>query len=158
MDESSTAPDDPASLAAIRPGARFRSEPEVLTAEDAVWFGRRFGGGPGADPWLVAALTMRGVLASGLAAHAEIVGIGIDLRWRGAVRPGDRLWVEVEVVEARPAALHPNGVLFRVRCFTFAQPRRAVQLMKARLLALPSGPSESERMSIASPRGRIRAI
>src|SRR5690606_40000412 len=61
-------------------------------------------GGLIASGWQVAALSMRLFIQSGGYGETPIVGLAIDeLRWKKPVRPGDRLHVVREVIDARPS-------------------------------------------------------
>src|ERR1700733_14629219 len=73
-------------------------------------------GGLAVSGWHTAAATMRLLVESGLKPAGSIVGAGFDeLRWPRAVRPGDELRIESEVLEARPSKSRPEQGLIKVR-------------------------------------------
>ncbi len=94
----------------FRPGQRFRSPPQTISAEEIKEFARQFDpqpfhldeaaaasslfGGLAASGWHTAALAMRMNVVGGLPIAGGIIGNGIDeLRWPHPVRPGDTLAV-----------------------------------------------------------------
>jgi len=92
-------------------------------------------GGLAASGWHTAALTMRLLVESDLKPVGGIVGAGFDeLRWPRAVRPGDELRVESEVLEVRPSTSRPERGLLKVRTTTLNQNGEAVQVAVGYLL------------------------
>ena len=98
--------------------------------EEVLAFGRRFDpqlfhtdveaakgteyGGLIASGWHTAALMMRLYSDHYLSRVATLVSPGVDeLRWRRPVRPGDRLWLRVTVLEARSSASRPDRGIVR---------------------------------------------
>ena len=60
------------------------------------------------------------------------IGLGVDeLRWPNAVRPGDVLTVETEIVDLRPSRSKPNYGIIRLRNVTTNQRGEIVQTMLA---------------------------
>ena len=60
------------------------------------------------------------------------IGLGVDeLRWPYAVRPGDVLTVETEIVDLRPSRSKPNYGIIRLRNVTTNQRDEIVQTMVA---------------------------
>ncbi len=56
-----------------------------------------------------------------------ILGIGGELLWPRAVRPGDELRVEIEVLETRSSRSRPGQGLVKLRITTLNQQGDAVQ-------------------------------
>lgn len=113
--------------AAIRTfAAEFDPQPFHLDAAAAR--GTIFGGLV-ASGWHTAALTMRLLVTSDLRPAGGIVGAGFDeLRWSRPVRPGDRLRIDVEVLEVRPSRSRPDQGLVKLRTTTLNQHDEAVQV------------------------------
>ena len=60
------------------------------------------------------------------------IGLGVDeLRWPNAVRPGDALQVETEIVDLRLSRSKPNYGIIRLRNVTTNQRGEIVQTMIA---------------------------
>jgi acyl dehydratase len=75
-----------------------------------------------ASGWHTAALTMRLRVLSELRIAGGWVGLGVEsMRWPKPVKPGDRLRVEVEVLEKRESKSKPDRGIVRVRTSTFNQ-------------------------------------
>jgi acyl dehydratase len=63
------------------------------------------------------------------------IGLGVDeLRWPNAVRPGDVLRVETEILDARLSNSRPNVGIVRLRNTTLNQKNEVVQTMTANAL------------------------
>jgi acyl dehydratase len=72
------------------------------------------------------------------------IGLGVDeLRWPNAVRPGDALQVETEILEARLSQSKPNYGIIRLRNVTKNQRGEIVQTMTAHAM-VPRRTTESE--------------
>src|SRR6202049_3590894 len=84
-----------------------------------------------ASGWHTAAITMRlFVQATNFAEGA--IGLGVDeLRWPNAVRPGDVLRVETEIVDLRSSRSKPSYGIIRLRNVTTNQRGEIVQTMLA---------------------------
>jgi acyl dehydratase len=92
-------------------------------------------GGLAASGWHTAAVTMKLMVESDFKPAGGIIGAGFDeLRWPRPVRPGDRLHVEGEVLEARPSRTNPRQGLIKVRTSTINQNGEAVQISVGNLL------------------------
>jgi acyl dehydratase len=112
--------------------AQFDPQPFHLDDDAAR---QSFFGGLVASGWHTAALTMRLVVDSDFRPAGGIVGAGFDeLRWPLAVRPGDQLQVESEVLEVRPSKSRPQLGLVKVRITTRNQNGDAVQVFVANLV------------------------
>jgi acyl dehydratase len=79
---------------------------------------------------------MRLLVGAGLDVAGGLIGLGVDeLRWPRAVRPGDELRIECEVVEAAPSRSRADRGTVRIRTITLNQAGEPVQSMIATLLA-----------------------
>jgi acyl dehydratase len=84
-----------------------------------------------ASGWHTAAITMR-LFVQTLNFAQGAIGLGVDeLRWPNAVRPGDALQVETEILEARLSQSKPNYGIIRLRNVTKNQRGEIVQTMTA---------------------------
>src|SRR5499433_105966 len=94
-------------------GAEFDPQPfhvDESAARDS------FFRGLAASGWHTAAMTMRLLVDGELKPAGGIIGAGFDeLRWPRAVRPGDELHVESEVLEVRPSKSLPEQGVIKVR-------------------------------------------
>jgi acyl dehydratase len=87
-----------------------------------------------ASGWHTAAITMR-LFVKTLNFAEGAIGLGVDeLRWPNAVRPGDVLHVETEIVEVRPSKSKPDHGIVRLRNVTRNQRGETVQTMFASAL------------------------
>lgn len=109
----------------FHPGQRFRLGRWRVTEEEILEFALQFDPQPfHRDPELARTTAFQGLIASGwqtaglwmrlyceevLLRSSSLGSPGIqEIRWLAPVRPGDRLTGEVEVVESRPSARHPE--------------------------------------------------
>ena len=132
-------------------GTRFRSRDLAVTPEDVADFAGKYDPQPfHLDPiaakdtffkglvasgWHTSALTMRLVVES-LPIAGGVVGGGVDeLRWPGALRPGDTIHIESEVIEARTLRSRSDVALVKFRCLTVNQRGETVQSMMPNLFA-----------------------
>ena len=129
----------------MKVGDRFKSEPLNVTERQVIEFARKFDPqmfhlnrkaaertlfkGLIASGWHTAAITMR-LLVQTLNFAEGAIGLGVDeLRWPDAVRPGDVLTVETEIVGARPSKSKPDRGIIRLRNVTTNQHGEIVQTM-----------------------------
>lgn len=85
-------------------------------------------GGLVASGWHTAALTMRLVTGSEFRSATGTTGLGFDaMRWPAAVRPGDELHIESEVLDLRPSRSRPDYGLMKMRIRTLNQRGEVVQ-------------------------------
>ena len=106
-------------------GRRFRSGRMTVDAAEIVAFARQFDPQPfhlddaaaqgsmfkglAASGWHTLAMTMR-LIVDSLPVAGGVIGSGADgLRWLRPVRPGDELWVEMEVMGSTPSKSRPQG-------------------------------------------------
>src|SRR5881227_2729678 len=89
-----------------------------------------------ASGWHTAAVTMR-LFVQTLNFAEGAIGLGVDeLRWPNAVRPGDALQVETEIVDLRVSRSKPSHGVVRLRNVTVNQRGEIVQTMSASALVL----------------------
>src|SRR5437879_4294364 len=128
-------------------GDRFKSATYEVTEEQIISFAREFDPQPFhldsavarqtlfkgliASGWHTAAITMR-LFVQTLNFAEGAIGLGVDeLRWPNAVRPGDLLTVETEILEVRPSRSKPGYGIIRLRNVTTNQHGEIVQTMMA---------------------------
>ena len=128
-------------------GDLFRSEPLKVTEKEVIEFAHKFDPqifhlnhkaaertlfkGLVASGWHTAALTMR-LFVQTLNFAEGAIGLGVDeLRWPNAVRPGDVLTVETEILKLRPSRSKPGYGIIRLRNVTTNQQDEIVQTMLA---------------------------
>ena len=133
-------------------GDRFKSATYEVTEEQIISFAREFDPQPFHLDSAVARQTMfKGLIASGW--HTEgitmplfvqtlnfaegVIGLGVDeLRWPNAVRPGDALQVETEILDLRVSRSKPSHGVVRLGNVTVNQRGEIVQTMSASALVL----------------------
>ena len=116
----------------IAVGDTFHSEPFLVTEEAIIAFAREFDvqpfhlehaaaeqsvfAGLAASGWHTAAIVMRLFTTGPLQFEGGCVGLGVDeLRWPVALRPGDRITLETEILEARASRSKPAHGIIRIR-------------------------------------------
>src|SRR6266581_657407 len=131
----------------LKVGDRFKSEPLRVTEKKLIEFAHKFDPqmfhlsrkdaertifkGLVASGWHTAAMTMR-LFVQTLNFAKGAIGLGVDkLRWPNAIRPGDALKVETEILELRPSRSKPNYGIIRLRNVTTNQRGEIVQTMTA---------------------------
>src|SRR5438067_13113229 len=134
----------------LKAGDRFKSEPLEVTEKQVIEFAHKFDPqmfhltrksaertifkGLVASGWHTAAMTMR-LFVQTLNFAEGAIGLGVDeLRWPNAVRPGDVLKVETEILEARDSRSKPDHGVIRLRNVTKNQRDEIVQTMAAHAL------------------------
>jgi acyl dehydratase len=92
-------------------------------------------GGLVASGWHTAALTMRLMVDSDMRIAGGLVGVGVEqVRWPHPVRPGDRIRVEIEVVEVRLSRSNPTRGIVRFKSQTLNQNEKVVMEQVASLV------------------------
>jgi acyl dehydratase len=144
----------------LKAGDRFQSEKFEVPARSIIEFAEKFDPqkfhlnaksaersifkGLIASGWHTAAITMR-LFVKTLSFAEGAIGLGVDeLRWPSAVRPGDVLRVETEILEARLSRSKPSHGIIRLRNVTKNQRGEIVQTMTAHAM-VPRRASESEK-------------
>src|ERR1700747_1638449 len=131
----------------LKVGDRFKSEPVTVSEKQLIEFAHKFDPqmfhlsrkraertifkGLVASGWHTAAMTMR-LFVQTLNFAEGAIGLGVDeLRWPNAVRPGDVLRVETEILDQRPSRSKPNYGIIRLRNVTTNHQDQVVQTMLA---------------------------
>src|ERR1051325_5554579 len=131
----------------LKPGSTFESQSWSVPAKAIIEFAEKFDPqkfhlsaksaersifkGLVASGWHTAAVTMR-LFVRTLNFAEGAIGLGVDeLRWPNAVRPGDVLTVETEIVEVRPSRSRPGYGIIRLRNVTTNQRGEVAQTMLA---------------------------
>lgn len=116
----------------VRTGDKFVSERYEITKQAIIDFAREFDvqafhldgaaadhsvfHGLSASGWHTAAIAMRLFTTGPLQFIGGAIGLGVDeLRWPAPVRPGDKLQLETEILEARPSKSKPQHGIVRIR-------------------------------------------
>jgi acyl dehydratase len=143
------------------PGAVALYGPIVVDEAEVVDFARRYDpqpfhidraaaakspfGGLIASGWHTAAMMMRVLVDRYFSPVAGLGSPGIDeLRWTAPVRPGDRLYVKVTVLDARRSASKPDRGLVRLATEVLneqgipAMTMKAMSLVRARATGDPA--------------------
>lgn len=93
--------------------------------------------GLAASGWHTAAMTMRLLVDGEFNPAGGLIGAGVDeLRWPRAVRPGDVLRVESEILEVRESRSRADQGWIKLRTTTFNQDGDAVQVFVGNLIVL----------------------
>ena len=128
-------------------GARLVSTGYPITANAIMDFGQKFDpqlfhldpkaaeqtlfGGLAASGWHTAAVSMR-LLVDTMDVAGGIIGMGVDeLKWPNAVRPGDELRLEIEILAARRSKSRAGYGIIRIRNVTKNQRDEVVQSFMA---------------------------
>ena len=109
-------------------------DPQPFHLDEGAARGSIFGG-LAASGWHTAAMTMRLLVQSEFKPAGGIIGAGFDeFRWPAPVRPGDELYLDIEVLEVRPSKSRPNQGMVKVRTTTRNQKGEAVQVSVGNLV------------------------
>src|SRR5256886_8200499 len=136
----------------LKAGDRFKSDPLEVTEKQVIEFAHKFDPqmfhltrksaertifkGLIASGWHTAAMTMR-LFVQTLNFAEGAIGLGVDeLRWPNAIRPGDVLQVETEIIDLRESRSRPSHGVVRLRNVTTNQRGEVVQTMSASALVL----------------------
>jgi acyl dehydratase len=136
----------------LKRGDRFKSATYKVTEEQIISFAREFDPQPFhldaqvarqtmfkeliASGWHTAAITMR-LFVRALNFAEGAIGLGVDeLRWPTAVKSGDVLQVETEIIDLRESRSKPSHGIIRIRNVTSNQRGEVVQTMEASALVL----------------------
>ena len=134
----------------LKVGDRFKSGAYKVSEEQIISFAREFDPQPFhldrkvaeqsmfkqlfASGWHSAAITMR-LFVQTLNFAEGAIGLGVDeLRWPNAVKPGDELQVEIEIIDLRMSRSKPSHGVVRLRYVTTDQRGEIVQTMFASAL------------------------
>ena len=113
-------------------GAKYDPQPFHL---DEAAGENSFFRGLAASGWLTAAIVMR-LRVQAVQVAGGMIGAGVeDIRWTQAVRPGDTLRTETEVLSVRPSASRPTYGVVQTRTITFNQRNEVVMRSTVNFLA-----------------------
>jgi len=141
------------------PGSVVTYGPIEVDAAEIIEFARRFDpqafhvdperaaagpfGGLVASGWHTAAMMMRVLVDRYLSRVASLGSPGVDeLRWLAPVRPGDRLWVRITVLEARRSRSKPDRGLVRSLIEVCSERGDILMTVKAMTLMLCRNPAD----------------
>ena len=140
----------PLYLDELSAGQRFASTSLTVTAEAIKAFAREFDPQPfhlseesaertffgrlAASGWHTAALTMRLNVEDGLPIAGGLIGAGGEITWPTALRAGDTIHVESEVVAVTPSRSRPDRGIVTIVSRTLNQDGAAVQVATMKLL------------------------
>ena len=117
--------------------AEFDPQPfhiDEAAAASSLW------GGLVASGWHTLAMSMRLLVDSDFKIAGGLVGVGVEsIRWPRPVRPGDRIRVEGEVLEARVSRSDPSRGIVRFKSQTLNQNDEVVMEQVA-VLVVPRAP------------------
>jgi len=134
----------------LKVGDRFKSQTYKVSEGQIISFAREFDPQPFhldrkvaeqsmfkqlfASGWHTAAITMR-LFVQTLNFAEGAIGLGVDeLRWPSAVKPGDELQVEIEIIDLRTSRSKPSHGVVRLHYVTTNQRGEIVQTMFASAL------------------------
>jgi acyl dehydratase len=132
-------------------GERFGSDTIEVTEESIIAFAREFDPqafhldakaaeqsifkGLSASGWHTAAISMKLFVTGELKFAGGSVGLGVDeLRWPQALRPGDVLRLETEILDVRTSKSKPDRGIIRIRNVTMNQRGEVVQTFMASVM------------------------
>ena len=157
----------------LKTGDRFKSEPLSVTVKEVVEFAHKFDPqmfhlsrrraersifkGLIASGWHTAAMSMR-LFVKTLNFAEGAIGLGVDeLRWPNAVRPGDVLTVETEILELRASRSRPGHGILRLRNVTTNQRGEVVQTMLASAMVPKRAKHQQDRLTKSDARTRAHS-
>ena len=112
--------------------AQFDPQPFHLDDEQAK---QSFFGGLAASGWHTAALTMKLLVGSPFEPAGGIIGTRAEeMSWPRAVRPGDELRVEGEILEVRSSRSRPEHGFVKAKSTTLNQRDEPVQVLVMNML------------------------
>jgi acyl dehydratase len=131
-------------------GRRFKTGTVVISAEEIKAFAAQFDPQPFhldeacaeqsvfgelvASGWHTAALGMRLLVDGEMKVAGGLIGLGGELTWPRATKPGDELHVESEVLEVKPSRSRPDSGIVKVRNTALNQKGEAVQIFIVSML------------------------
>jgi len=131
-------------------GQRFISDTRAVTADEIKTFAASFDPQPfhtdevaakasffrglAASGWHTAGITMSLLVRSGMPIAGGLIGAGGEIEWPRAVRPGDVLQVESEVLAVVPSRSRPERGMITVKSVTRNQNGEPVQVLTSKML------------------------
>ena len=116
--------------------ARFDPQPFHLSETDA---DNSFFQGLAASGWHTASITMSLLVKSGMPISGGLIGAGGEIEWPRAVRPGDVLQVESEVLAVAPSRSRPERGMITVKSVTKNLKGEVVQVLTSKMLVWKKG-------------------
>jgi acyl dehydratase len=111
-----------------------RYDPQPFHLDEAAGESSFFNG-LAASGWLTAAIVMR-LRVQSITVAGGMIGAGVEeMRWTEAVRPGDSLRTEAEILNVRPSASRPKYGVVRSRTTVFNQRGEVVMRSVVNFLA-----------------------
>ena len=127
----------------LKVGDRFSSDRATITESEIKGFASQFDPQPfhlnnevaketffkglAASGWHTAAIAMRLLVESEFKPAGGLIGAGVDdLKWHRPVRVGDRLTLDIEIVDIRPSKSKPNQGIVRLKVTTLNQKEEEV--------------------------------
>jgi acyl dehydratase len=111
--------------------AQFDPQPFHLSEAGAE---KSFFHGLAASGWHTAAITMSLLVKSGMPIAGGLIGAGGEVEWPRAVRPGDVLQVESEILAVTPSRSRPERGMITVKSQTKNQQGEVVQILTSKML------------------------
>lgn len=141
----------PLYLEDLVPGHVFHGGPVTLTEEAIIAFARLYDPQPfhtdpaaarghalfqglAASGWHTAAISMRMIAQAMGEIAGGVIGGGGDLQWPRPTRPGDRLTLDIEVLEVVPSRSRPDRGAVLTRNRTLNQHGEEVQVFTVRIV------------------------
>ena len=140
---------EPYYLDDLKVGQRFVSGTTTVDPQAIIEFAKRFDpqpfhidekaaagtifGGLIASGWHTAAMSMR-LLLEACPMAGGTIGLGGEVAWPQATRPGDVIHVECEVIDIHPSSTKPDRGIVTLRGETKNQRDETVQALTAKLL------------------------
>ena len=138
-------------------GQKFAAGPIEVTAEEIIAFASKFDpqefhldpekakqsvfGAHVASGWHTAAMTMRMIIDASPKMKGGMIGRTIEkLNWLRAVKAGDKLHFEGEILDLRPSTSDPARGVMRVKNTTFNQDNKRVLEMES-IVFVPRKPA-----------------
>lgn len=135
----------------LHPGRRFTAGPVTVDEAEVIAFAARYDPQPfhtdpvaakdhplfqghAASGWHTAAMTMRMVTEALAGLAGGIIGGGGDLQWPRPTRPGDRLTLDIEILEVVPSRSRPDRGAALMRNRTLNQHGEEVQVFTVRVV------------------------
>ena len=108
-------------------------DPQPFHLDDAAAKATLFGG-LAASGWHTVAITMRLIVCDAPRFAWGVVGLGAEVQWPAATRPGDTLTVHGEIVEIAPSRSRPDRGVVTVRSETRNQEDVVLQVLTAKVM------------------------
>ncbi|HWJ19498.1 MAG TPA: MaoC family dehydratase [Geobacterales bacterium] len=145
----------------LSPGMRFTAGPITLTEDAIIAFAREFDPqsfhtdpetaatsffrGHVASGWQTAAVTMRMLVDGAMPFAGGAIGLGVEISWPRAVRPGDALSVVLEIMDITPSSSKPGRAVATLKTTTTNQNGEIVQVMTSKNIVFKRGYLPGER-------------